>query len=115
MVNVLFVRKSGRMVKRGTVADLPFGVDTSCPYVAPFIAVTIDEKTIPSGVVGSLTVTLKLDKLMKQYPSTTEKYKDEEGVEQERVVHGYFHEEGASKLPYPVITMEDVTWEVVDE
>ena len=111
MVNVIFIRHNGRKVARGTVADLPFGVNVPLNYVKPFIVVQVDEKTIPSGLVGNPTLRLKLDKLMLKYPSTIEKYTDEEGIEHERTIHGYFHEDGVSSKPYPVITMEDVTYE----
>ena len=109
MINVAFIRHNGRMKPRGFVADLPFGI--TLPYSKPFIVVQVDETTVPDGVVGNPTVELKLDELMLKYPSTTEKYTDEDGVEQERIIHGYFHEDGNSSTPYPVITMEDVDYE----
>ena len=109
MVNVAFIRQHGRRKDRGVVADLPFGCDL--PYVYPFIVVQIDETTVPDGVVGNKSVRLKLDELMLKYPSITEKYTDEDGSEQECIIHGCFHEEGNSSTPYPVITMDEVTYE----
>ena len=111
MVNVLFIRNNGRLKDRGAVADYPFGVDVSCPYTKPFIGVRIDESTIPDGVVGNPTVRLKLDKLREKYPPTTEKYLDEEGNEQVRVVAGYFDEDGNNTTPFIEITMGDVEYE----
>lgn len=109
MVNVAFIRKHGCRVKRGFVADLPFGEPLS--YVDPFIVVQIDEDTVPDGLIGNNTVKLKLDELMEKHPSTTEKYTDENGEEKERTVHGYFHEDGVSSLPYKVIEIGEVTWQ----
>ena len=109
MVNVAFIRKNGRMKPRGVVADLPFGVDVAIPYKEPFIIVQVDETTIPDGVVGNPTVRLKLEQLQKA--NTAEKYVDEDGVEQERIIYDYYSENGRSVEPFPVITMEDVVYE----
>ncbi len=52
---------------------------------------------------------LDLDKLQKRFPDSTEKYIDENDVEQERIVYGYFSEHGRSNDDNPpVITMSDV-------
>ena len=109
MVKVAFIRKNGRNKPRGVVADLPFGIDTPLPYKDPFIIVQVDETTIPQGVVGNPTVTLKLDKL--QGEDREIKYTDEEGNEQVRIEYDYYSENGTSVDDCPTITMEDVTWQ----
>ena len=106
MVRVYFLRND-RARKRGYVADLPHNLN--CYYVDPFIIVQIDEKEIPKEWLGDPTVRLDLNKLMKQYPNTTEDYLDEDGNAQTRTVYGYFHEKGRSVVEgCPVITMSDV-------
>ena len=55
------------------------------------------------------TIRLDLNKLMAQYPNSTEQYEDEEGNMQNRTVYGYFHEQGRSVVENcPVITINDV-------
>ena len=108
-LNVCFIRQHGRNVERGTVADRPF--DAEIVYVEPFIVVKIDAELIPEGLENNPTVKLKLDELMLKYPSTTEQYEDEEGNSKTRTIYGYFHEEGNSGQPWPIITMENVTYE----
>ena len=106
MVRVYFLREDRRR-GRGYIADLPHNLD--CHYVNPFIIVQIDEAEIPEEWLGDPTVRLDLDKLMEQYPDTTEEYTDEDGTTQTRTVYGYFHPEGKSVVEdCPVITMSDV-------
>ncbi len=57
------------------------------------------------------TIRLKMDKLMKQYPPTPEKYTDENGDEQTRITAGYFDLDGVSRHDNPpTITVNDLEW-----
>lgn len=112
MVKLCFMRWRDRNQPFGYIADKPMLLGTKNPFLEPFIIVQADEKEIPKSLLTNDTVRLKIDKLQKLYPDSTEKYTDEEGKEQERVVYGYFSELGQSVDDNPpVITMEDVLYE----
>jgi hypothetical protein len=106
MIQVAFMRKDlGK--KRGYAADQP--TNKKFQYVDPFIIVQTDEANLSEDLIYDETVRLNLDKLMAEYPSTTEEYEDENGDTQTRTVHGYFHLEGRSDTENPpVITLSDI-------
>jgi len=112
-LNVCFIRKAkeGGVVATGFVADYPTSL--SIPYVDPFIVVRIDASTIPEGVEKNKTVQLKLDKLrsMEEYQDVPKTRVGEDGKTVNYVDYGYFSEDCRSSEPYPVIDMEDVTYD----
>ncbi len=119
MVKVCFMRWKNRNRPYGYIAEMPLTLHQKNSFVDPFFIVQIDEKTIPSELLGDQTVgfelgktvRLDLDKLQKRFPDSTEKYTDENDVEQERVVYGYFSEHGRSNDDNPpVITMSEVLY-----
>ena len=106
MINVYFMRKDAGQ-PRGGIADIP--TNAPCPYVDPFIIVQSDETKFPEGILTDDTVRLDLDKLMAQYPDTTEEYTDEDGNVKSRTVYGYFSEYGQSVVQdSPIITLSDI-------
>ena len=112
MVNTYFIRQEGRRLPRGYVADIPNNFE--CSYIKPFIIVSIDEETIPSGLLINNSIQLKLDQLMARYPDSTEQYTviDEDGNEEikTRIVYGYFDKLGNSTVEGERITLDDLDW-----
>ncbi len=111
MVKLCFMRWKNKHRPYGYIAEMPLSLHQKNSFVDPFFIVQIDEKTIPADLLGNQTVRLDLDKLQKRFPDSTEKYTDENDVEQERVVYGYFSEHGRSNDDNPpVITMSEVLY-----
>lgn len=113
MKYLVFMRRSGMHRPLGAIGEMPFdNLDNwAINNPDPFIIVRVEESTLANNMqlLGERGLRLKLDKLRSEYPDTSDKYVDENGVEQERTNYGYFSENGRSTLTdHPVITIEDV-------
>lgn len=112
MIKLCFMRWCGKRKPFSYIADMPLQMHQKNIYVDPFIVVQIDEKEVPTELLGNQTVRLDLPSLQSKYPDSTERYIDEDGKEQERIIYGYFSEHGRSVDDNPpVITMGDVLYE----
>ncbi len=116
MNKVLFSRLNNRRTPRGYAVNFPYPMDMSCS-IEPFIVVQIDMAEIDMQSISKPeTIRLKMDKLMKQYPPTSETYEDENGETQTRITAGYFDLDGVSRHDNPpVITVDDLVWDGKDE
>ncbi len=106
------MRWKGRHRPYGYIAAMPLEMHQENRFVDPFFIVQIDpDDIIPPELLGDPTVRLNLEVLQAKYPNSVEKYIDENDVEQERIVYGYFSEHGRSNDDNPpVITMSEVLY-----
>ncbi len=105
------MRVAGRFVPQYQIAQ-PLLFDTSnWSDTTNFILCKIEEDDLPSEMAYNPNIVLKIKELQARYPDTIEKYIDEDGQEQERVIYGYFSTLGNSSISIesqPQLTVNDV-------